>query len=295
MFDDMSGENKTIVMIVALVVVVALVVTFFSSMIVNVGAGHKAIVTDGFDVGRTFHEGWNVKNPMSGVTKVRYNTQEVTEIISVRAEDGYNVDVDWTIRYHLLESEVSTIQIENPDYVSTTISPELRSIARKVVSDNNWTGEMLNREKTFYEDAVSDMLTDRLLDYGIVAEAILIRNLNFPATVNQAWQDRASAEVSVETAEFKLTEADLLAQQEIVIAESEANATIVLAIGQAEALSILAGETDSLDNGTMNYILSLKYIQMLRDPETNVEFVLVTDGTTNPFILDLPELGEEAP
>ena len=294
MFDNMSGENKAIITIVALVIVVAVAITFFSSMIVNVEAGHKAVITDGFGVGKTFDEGWNVKNPMSGVTKVRYNTQEWTEIISVRSEDGYNVNVDFTIRYHLQESAVSSIQLNNPDYVTTTIAPELRSVARKVVSDNNWTGEELNREKTYYESAVETMLTPQLLEYHIIAETVLIRNLDFPDTVDTAWQLRASSEVDVQTADFKLLEADLLAQQEIVIAESEANATIVLATGQAEAIRILADETNNLNNGTMDYILSLKYIQMLRDPETNVKFVLVTDGTSNPFIIDMSQF-EEAP
>ena len=292
---ELSPRDKSIVMIMILIVIVAIIITFFSSMIVNVEAGHKGIVISGFNVGHQFDEGIHVKNPLDKVSHVRYNIQERTETISVRSEDGYNVNIDITLSYHIVENQVSNVRINNPDYVDTTIIPQMRSIARKIVSENNWTGEELNREKTFYEVELANKLRPVLEDYHIIPDAILMRNLDFPATVDTAWQNRASAEVGVQTAQFKLEEADLLAQQEIVIAESEANATIVLAYGQAEALSILAGETDSLDNGTMNYILSLKYIQMLRDPETNVQFVLVTDGNSNPFILDLSEFGEEAP
>jgi regulator of protease activity HflC (stomatin/prohibitin superfamily) len=273
--------------LVVLLFVVIVILVILAATIINVPAGHKGVIVAGFDVGDQFNEGWNLKNPFSTVEMVRYNTQIVKEVISARSADGYNVDIDFAIRFHLIAARVGDIRVNNPEYQETVIIATLRSDARRVVADWNLTGEQMNLQRTAYEGEVETRVSTKLDDYYIIVEDVLLRNLDFPATVNNAWENRAAAQVDVETAGYELEAERLRAQKELVRALAERNATIVLAEGQAEAVRILANETVDLNETVLNYILSLRYIAALRDPESNITYVVIPQE--QPLILGLPE------
>jgi regulator of protease activity HflC (stomatin/prohibitin superfamily) len=134
---------------------------------------------------------------------------------------------------------------------------------------------------------------ERLDDYYIVVESVNIRNINLPPQILDAAEKRASARIDIETAGYELQAEQARAQKERVKAEAEANATVILAEGQAESLAILAEQGGNLSEDMMNYILSLRYITALRDPDSNVKFVIVPmDG--QPLILDMSQLEDEA-
>ncbi|MCK5309758.1 MAG: prohibitin family protein [Thermoplasmata archaeon] len=289
----MIEDNKNFAIGAVFVVLIAALI-ILSACVISVPAGHKGVAVAGFDVGMQFDEGWQFKNPLTQVEYVRYNTQITEESISARSADGYNVEIDFAIRYHLSENRVGDIRVENPDYEQTVIISILRSQVRTTVSDWNMTGEQMNLERSAYEAEVEARVIQALTEYYVIVEEVMIRNLDFPATVTVAWESRVAAEIDVQTATFELLAAEQRALQLLKIAQAESNSTVVLAEGQAEALRILAAESDNLDNSTIDYILSLKYIEALRDPESNVEYVILTDGD-NPFILDMGTLGEETP
>jgi regulator of protease activity HflC (stomatin/prohibitin superfamily) len=282
-----NNPAKMIGMLVAALIIFIVVIAFLAAMIINVPAGHKGVIVSGFDVGQQFDEGWNIKNPFSGVEMVRYNTQIEKEVISARSTDGYNVNIDFAVRYHLMDNQVGNIRVDNPDYKETVIRSILRSEARKVVSDWNMTGEEMNQKRSLYEGEVENRAKDRLDDYYIVVEDVMLRNLDFPAQVNDAWEKRAAAEVDVETAGYELEAERLRAKKELVKADAEKNATIVLAEGQAEAIRILANETLNINETVMDYILSIRYITALRDPEPNINYVIVP--VEQPLMLKLPD------
>jgi regulator of protease activity HflC (stomatin/prohibitin superfamily) len=288
-FEDEEPKSpmKLIVLLVVGFILLIVVLAILSATVINVPAGHKGVIVAGFDVGYQFNEGWNMKNPFSTVDMVRYNTQIEKEMISARSADGYNVNIDFAVRYHLAENSVAKVRVDNPDYKETVIRSTLRSEARLVVSDWNLTGEQMNQQRTAYENEVEIRVKDRLDDYYIIVEDVMLRNLDFPATVNDAWERRAAAQVDVATAGYELEAERLRAQKELVRALAEANSTIALAEGQAEAIKILANETVEINETVMNYILSLRYISALRDPETKVDFVVIP--IDQPLILQLPE------
>jgi regulator of protease activity HflC (stomatin/prohibitin superfamily) len=286
--DEKSNKQvKYVVLVIVGLILLVVILAILAATIINVPAGHKGVITSGFDVGEQFDEGWNIKNPFSQVEMIRYNTQLEKEIISARSADGYNVNIDFAVRYHLAENSVATVRVDNPDYKETVIRSTLRSEARLVVSDWNLTGEQMNQQRTAYEGEVENRVKDKLDDYFVIVEDVMLRNLDFPATVNNAWETRAAAQVDVETAGYELEAERLRAQKELVRALAEANSTIVLAEGQAEAIRILANETVEINETVMNYILSLRYIAALRDPDVNINYVVVP--IEQPLILKIPE------
>ena len=293
---DNVSKKKSRLIVLGVIVVIALLGTLIlaSMAAINVPAGHKAVVVSGLgEIGSQYDEGFRLINPFVQVEYIRWNTQSMEEMISVLTKDEFNVPVDFQVTYHLQEDHVGTVRKDNPDYKTTVIRNVLRSEVRKTAADMNLTGNEINTKRTTFEAMVEQRVTTKCEIYFIEIESVNIRNVDLPAQILDAAEKRAAAKIDIETASFELQAERARAQKEEVKAQAEANATIILAEGQAESISILAEESEAMTDEMMNYILSLRYIAALRDPESNVQFVVVPmDGT--PLILDIGELTDMA-
>lgn len=287
-----TGKKLGIIVAVSIGVVILLILLGMSA--INVPAGHKAVVVSGLgEIGSQYDEGFQLKNPFVQVEYIRWNTQYIEETISVLTSDEYNVPVDFQVVYHLEEEKVGAVRVDNPDFKYTVIKNVLRSEVRKTSADMNLTGNMINTKRSAFEAQVEQRVRDGAEDYHIFIESVMIRNIDLPNQILDAAEKRASAKIDIETASYELEAEKARAQKEQVKAAAEANATIILAKGQAESIQILAGVSGNMTSEMLDYILSLRYIAALRDPESNVKFVIVPmDGT--PLILDLAGLEEEA-
>ncbi len=279
---------------VIVVAVVLVLFFFFNLAAINVPAGNKAVVVSGLgEIGSQYDEGFQLKNPFVQVELIRWNTQSLEETISILTRDEFNVPVDFQVTYHLREDKVGNIRVENPDYKTTVIQNIMRSEVRKTAADMNLTGNEINTKRSEFEERVESTLSDRCSEYFIEIESVNIRNIDLPSQILDASEKRASAKIDIETAVYELQAERARAKKEEVKAQAEANATIILAEGQAESIRILAGESENMTQEMMNYILSLRYIAALRDPESNIQFVIVPmEGT--PLILDLAGLEQQA-
>jgi regulator of protease activity HflC (stomatin/prohibitin superfamily) len=299
--DEIGPSKICLFVLVITIVLTGLVLAILSA--VNVPAGHKAVVVGGWgDIGAQYDEGFRFINPFVQVDKVRWNTQGIEETISILTNDEYNVPVDFQVTFHLLEDRVGEIHTENPDYRDTVIRNVLRSEVRKTAADLNLTGEQLNKRRTLFESTVEARCLDKMAAYYVIVESVNVRNIDLPDHILDASEKRAAARIDIETAEYELQAEKARAEKEAIRAKAEANATILLAEGQAESIEILAqiwedkyGKNASAIeyDKMMDFILSIRYIAALRDPECNVEFVIVPeDGPA--LLLDMEGLKEEA-
>lgn len=282
--------------------ILAVIVALLFMAAINVPAGHKAVVISGFGtIGEQHDEGFQFINPFVEIDIVRWNTQGMEETISVLTNDEYNVPIDFQVTFHLMESRVGHIRTENPDYKETVIMNLLRSEVRKTAADLNLTGEQLNKKRTLFEATVEARCVERMGEYFVAVESVNVRNINLPAQILNASERRAAAKIDIETASYELSAERARAQKEQVKAEAEANATVILAEGQAKSIEILAAlwideygaDADLSYEQMMDFILSMRYIAALRDPECNVQFVIVPeDGPA--LLLSVEEMQEQA-
>jgi len=266
------------------VVVILVILIFLGMSIVNVPAGHKGVIVDGFDVGNQLDEGWQLKNPFSGVEMVRYNTQFKKEEISILTNDGYNVPVDVQVVYHIVEDKVSDVRIDNPEYGDTVIMNQLRSKVRTIVANLNFSGEDINTKRSILENQLELEIKENLASYHIILEDVNIRNVDLPYTILEATEQRQAAKVAVQTAEYNLQAAQYNAEQKVIVARAEYNVTVIEARSQAESQRILANQSEEMNDTVMEFIKFMKWVSMLKDPDCNVEFYVVPEGM--PVILD---------
>ena len=272
-----NNAMKSITKMVGFIGVIAIVILLAMSTVV-VPAGTKAVGVSGIgNIGGQFDEGVSFKSPFLSVDKVRWNTQYKVVDTEIITDDGYNVPVKYEIQYHLVEEKVGKTRVKNPEF-KEKITMELEGQLTLVANEMNLTGLDLNQKRSIFNERVEQRVTENLLEFNIVVEDVKTRNVDMPQKVLNAAEKRESARIDVDAAAHELEAEKLRAQKILARAVSEANATVRLAEGQAEAIEILSVQAENMTEDTMNYILTQKYFTVLQDPESNVNFVVVPGG-----------------
>jgi regulator of protease activity HflC (stomatin/prohibitin superfamily) len=271
---------------------------------VNVPAGHKAVIlsSPSGPSSTEIDEGWHW-NPMYTLYDIevkRYNmqTREMIGIdtVTVRSSDNLNVKLDVAIVYSFESNKVADIFIENAN-IDDIIDNHLRNAPRNIAA--NYTGEYIGGPgRVAVEDAIRIQITSDLIFYHVIVQDFLIRDVDLPATVDEAIEEKKAAEQQVVTANYtkqrQIIEADAAKQVAIIEAEGARNSTIIRANGSAQSvftvMSMLQIADPDLENATSAYLTWL-YLEALTNPNSNVGYVIITDGSGSPVIVDLAGIG----
>ena len=119
----------------------------------------------------------------------------------------------------------------------------------------------MNRE--IVRNQIAEELSVRLLERGIIAEAVSITEFQFNETFIAAIEAKVAAEQSVLQAQFTLEQVKVEAQQREAQALGEADARIATADGEAEYIRVVTDAqvaankaiADSLTPSVLQYIL----------------------------------------
>jgi regulator of protease activity HflC (stomatin/prohibitin superfamily) len=286
-----SSRGGVISIAVIILLITSIVLTAASFR--NVPAGHKGVILAGPSgpSREEINEGWsfNIAYMVSDIRIVRYNVQTRDMVdtqgtsLTIRSSDNLNVHMDLSLVYHFPGDRVADIWIQYGEPIEI-IDRYMRSVPRDVAS--NFTGEYIGGiGRIVVEEEILRQLTLALTVYDVVVDDLLVRGVDLPDTVDIAIEEKLAAQQKVVTAELErqaiviraMAEADRLR----LTADGIRNATIIRANGTAEAMRIiiemLKFEDPNLVNATWAY-LTLLYIQALSDPDSNIEFIIITDG-----------------
>ncbi len=292
----MLSELKIKIAVIALVAILVVIVVVPLSMLVNVPAGYKAVVVRGFGVGHVFDEGWNMKNPLSSVDYVRYNTQRVEFIgasygednvgnIVVNSKDNVAIFMDFQVVFHLEESYVGDIRIQNGDFEETIIVPICRSVPRDVCAKFDAL-EIRGDSRDLVASAIERNITAKFSLKHIVMEEFALQEISLPVEYESAINEKKVAEQKVITEEYNLDAQSFIAEREIIDALAQANVTIIDAEAKGLAVGIIMDQFNVTDESEAASIyLQWLYIRALTDENTNIEYIM----GDNPFILDLTD------
>ncbi len=229
--------------------------------VVIVGAGETGVVSlfgkvrDG-----ELSSGFHVVNPFVKVQKMSIRTEQYTMSIaanegqvagddSIRSltKEGLDVDIDFTALYRLDEQMASDIYREvGLDYVNKLIRPEIRGVIRDVVSQYE-AKELYSEKRQEASARMESMLKETLEPRGLVMEEAVIRNVQLPASLAQAIQEKLASEQEAQRYDFVLQKERKEAERKIIEAE-----------GQRDAQTII---NESLSPEYLNYL----YIKELKE------------------------------
>jgi regulator of protease activity HflC (stomatin/prohibitin superfamily) len=209
--------------------------------------------------------GIHLINPLVVVERMSIRTEQYTmsiapaegqvkgdDSISSLTKEGLDVNIDFTALYRLEEDRAAEIYREvGLDYVGKLIRPEIRGVIRDVVSQYE-AKDLYSEKRQEASLRMETMLKERLEGRGIVIEQAVIRNVQLPASLAKAIQEKLASEQESQRYDFVLEKE-----------KKEADRKRIEAEGQRDAQRII---DESLSPGYLNYL----YIKELKDRDGTI-------------------------
>ncbi len=281
--------------------IVAVLLLFFGQRFVQtVPPGHVAVaILFGEVVDTPFEEGLHIPvNPL--YTWEFYDTREKThkETAQVPTQDQLQTRVDVSVQYQINGAMAPQIlqDVGNQQAaISVYLTPKLRSMVRE-------QGKMIAKAEDFFLEKTQNILETNLLagleDYlgskGIMIQAVLIRDINLPAVLTKAIEQKKEREQAVERqkAELERFRTEQLQAVAKAAAEREAaeeTAKQVRILADARAYEIREINKAVAQNPAYIKLQSLEALKSIsKDPASKIYFM---DGSS-PQPLPLMHLGE---
>jgi prohibitin 2 len=207
-----------------------------------------------------------------------HNFQQLTAATA----ENLQVTVTGTMNYHLDPAFAGTlIQNVGTDFASKIIDPAFSDYIKQVVpaynADSNSPNFILNKRDEIRQ-LTKAQLGENLARYHIIVDDIYIVDIGYPQAYNDAITSKQVEQQNVQKEQQILEQKRIQAQQQVAVAQGEADANRTTAQGQADA------------NRSINESLSDELIrwQAIQKLNPNVQIMLLPEG--NQFILPLPSL-----
>jgi regulator of protease activity HflC (stomatin/prohibitin superfamily) len=239
-------------------------------------------------------------------------SQERDEQLQVLAANGLQIELDASIRYHIVPEEVVKLDRElGIEYYSRLLGPTLRSQARRVVGRYQ-PEEIYSTQREAIEREIREGITNAIKGRHLELEAVLVRNVTLPPAIQQAINNKLEAEQqalkmkfviekSKQEAEQHLIESKALVERESLEAQAlnerdkakaqtEAEETLIRAKADADAKRIDGKATADYEQIVQAHlsepVLKLEQIKALgalaRSPNSKV--LMLGDGKVSPLM-----------
>ncbi|AGM11526.1 lipoprotein [Halogranum tailed virus 1] len=246
--------------------------------------GHVGVEKDwGAVNGDTLQSGANwivpvMQSSQSVETRARTYTMSATQgegekargdAIDVKTADGNSVKVDITVRYRIEGDKADQFVSDwnNEEQMERRlIRPTIRTVLRDEASGLSTTGDgaiYTQDGRAALEDTARAALEKDFEGEPIVLEAVQIRNIELPSSIDQTLNEKEQAKQQVEVEKQKVQQAEQEKQRRIVEAEAEAEEVRIAAEADADATRI-RGEALA----EYPIVLDQQYIDALKEGNT---------------------------
>ena len=213
---------------------------------------------------QTYSEGLNPVAAWNSMTVYDLRSQSSNGVLNVIAANGLAINLDATVRYHLISGEIVALQEEiGPDYYKTILEPVLRSEARRVIGRYT-PEEIYSTKRDDIERETRLGVQEKIAGKHIALEAVLIRNVELPPAIRTAIDKKLAAEQEV-----------LKMKYEIEVAKARAEERRIEAKGIADYNETIAA---SLTPTILEYE-KVRQLESLAQ-STNAKTVVMGPGTT---------------
>jgi len=270
--------------------VVLIVASIIAGAFTTVPAGHRGVVIRFSAVtGGILNEGLQTKLPfIDSVEKMSVQTQKYEADSLAVTNDLQDVSTTIALNWHLdpgMAAEVyRTLGLE---FIDRIAAPAIQETIKQITAKYNAEDLILRRDEV--KAAITDSLSNRLLERGIITETVSITNFQFSETFTAAIEAKVAAEQAVLEATNKLERVKVEAQQAQAEAKGYADARIAKATGEAEYIRVVT-EAQVAANRDIEGSLTpevLQYILLDRLGE-DIKVIVIPSGQGLDLVL--PEL-----
>lgn len=229
-------------------IVALLMLSVLGGSFYTVDEGERAIVVSQGAVTGVAGPGFHWKKPFLDDA---HDVSVRTQAVEFKEEPVYTADrqtatVTFSVNYSAVpaDKEITTLYREYQTldgFESRALKRQVREQIKSVFG--TFTADTAIRERGRLNNEVSKAIAD--LGAGLVKiEGVNIENINFSDAVEKAAEERAKAEMLVQTEKQKLEREKVLAQVTVTKAQAEADSKLATAKASAEAVR-LTGEAEA--------------------------------------------------
>jgi prohibitin 1 len=241
---------------------------------------HKGMIKPGILTQGRYHY-----NPFSSkIRKFNTRIEEFSTIMSPPTKEGLEVKVDLTVLYHIKPEAAPAIYTNvGMDYGKKIVVNNFMAIVREYTM--KYTAiELLNERETI-EQNIEDKLRTDISTYGIILDDVLVKDIDMPAEVLHAIENKAKAEQIAKQTTLELQTKREQENFDIETKEKELKFAVEKQRNDSLMMQIDANAIKNYQN-TINVSLTDKILKF-RSIEITKELVksanakiIITDGKT---------------
>ena len=221
---------------------------------------------------------------MSGISSEgRLQGNDAVEALTV---DGQEVRLDITVLYRLARKDVNQIHLSWQNrFESDFIRPTVRAVARDVVSQFQ-AEAIYGLEREALGGRIAEVVAREMGKEGLTMTSLLVRQIEFNDSFAQSIEEKQIEEQKLQRARTEAervrTEASGQADAAEEAARGRANARLIEAEAEAEALRVISDQIAANPN-----LIQYLYVANLSD---NVSFALLPSNS--PFIFNVDDFAD---
>ena len=198
---DIRGGSRFGLYLLAFILLVVLLWMSTTS----VPTGHVGVLTlFGRVTGDVLPEGIHLVNPLKSSNELLIRTQEIKESASVPSSEGLIISMDTSLLFHLDPSKAAEVfQRLGPKYQAVVVEPNLRSAVREATASHS-ANALYTGEREMVAKQILEQLKHELEWRGVVVEAILLRDIQLPASLKASIEAKQQAEQESLAMSFRL-------------------------------------------------------------------------------------------
>jgi prohibitin 1 len=202
---DSGGHSGNVLRLIGLGVAAFLLVIVLFSSVTKVDTGHVGVLTlFGRVTGETLGEGIHFINPLKTNNAMSIQTQTIKESASVPSSEGLMMALDTSLIYHLNpDSAAHVFQTIGADYEDKVVENNLRSAIREATASHT-ANALYTGERELVANEIKDKITKELSIRGMTVEAVLLRDIQLPATLKASIEAKQQAEQEALAMNFRL-------------------------------------------------------------------------------------------
>ena len=184
------------------------VVIILPQMVYNVMPGEKAIIYKRFGGGlqkdKVVDQGFHLKMPWDNKYIYDVRIQEDYEEMEVLDKNGLSIKIDMSYRFKPEEKMVGYLHDSiGFGFKERIIKPAVRSVTREVIGEYG-AEELYSTKRKIIEDQIEGLTRENVTSYFIQLDAILIRDVTLPVTLQDAIEQKLKQEQAALEYEFKI-------------------------------------------------------------------------------------------